>query len=68
MLHLDPVLLLVLQRKRKILVSFQMCFNMRRHNAEEIRTHNKYVDERLLKIEARQKEIIAKSEIPHSAS
>jgi len=41
---------------------------MRRHNAEEIRTHNKYVDERLLKIEARQKEIIAKSEIPHSAS
>jgi hypothetical protein len=36
------------------------------HNAEEIHAHKKYVDEQLLKIEARQKEIMAKSDIPHS--
>jgi hypothetical protein len=42
------------------------CFNVGRHNAEEIHAHKKYVDEQLLKIEARQKEIMAKSDIPHS--
>ena len=42
------------------------CFNVGRHNAEEIHAHMKYVDEQLLKIEARQKEIMAKSDIPHS--
>jgi hypothetical protein len=37
-----------------------------RHNTEEIHAHKKYVDEQLLKIEARQKEIMAKNDIPHS--
>ena len=45
---------------------FFACFNVERHNAEEIRAHKKYVDEQLLKIEAIQKEIMAKSDIPHS--
>ena len=42
------------------------CFNIGRHNAEEIHAHKKYVDEQLLKIEARQKELMAKQDIPHS--
>jgi hypothetical protein len=42
------------------------CFNVGRHNAEEFHAHKKYVDEQLLKFEARQKEIMAKSDIPHS--
>jgi hypothetical protein len=42
------------------------CFNVGHHNAEEIHAHKKYVDEQLLKIEARQKEIMAKNDIPHS--
>ena len=42
------------------------CFNVGRHNVEEIRAHEKYVDEQLLKIEAIQKEIMAKRDIPHS--
>jgi hypothetical protein len=42
------------------------CFNVGRHNAEEIQAHKKYVDEQLLKIGIRQKEIMAKSGIPHS--
>jgi hypothetical protein len=33
---------------------------------EEIHAYKKYVDEKLLKIKARQKEIMAKSDIPHS--
>jgi hypothetical protein len=43
------------------------CFNLGRHNAEEIHAHKKYVDEQLLKIEAWQKEIMAKSDIPCSS-
>jgi hypothetical protein len=35
------------------------CFNVGRHNAQEIHDHKKHVDEQLLKIEARQKEIMA---------
>jgi hypothetical protein len=35
------------------------------HNAKEIHAHKKYVDEQLLKIVARQKDIMAKSDIPH---
>jgi hypothetical protein len=36
------------------------CFNVGRHNAQEIYDHKKHVDEQLLKIEARKKEIMAK--------
>jgi hypothetical protein len=42
------------------------CFNVGRHNAQEIHDHKKHVDEQLLKIEARQKKIMAKYDIPHS--
>ena len=42
------------------------CFNIGRHNAEEMHAHRQYVDEQLLKIEARQKEIMAKQDMPHS--
>jgi hypothetical protein len=37
-----------------------------RHNAQEIHDHKKHVDQQLLKIEARQKEIMAKYDMPHS--
>jgi hypothetical protein len=43
------------------------CLNMGCHNAKEIQAHNNYVDEQLLKIETRQKEIMTKSDIPHSS-
>jgi hypothetical protein len=36
------------------------------HNAQEIRDHKKHVNEQLLKIEVRQKEIMAKYDMPHS--
>jgi hypothetical protein len=36
------------------------------HNAEEMHAHKKFVDEQLLKIEARQKEIMARNDMPHS--
>ena len=57
-------------RKKKGILNFISqglfaCFNVGRHNAKEIHAHKKYVDEQLLKIEARQKEITAKSGIPH---
>jgi hypothetical protein len=39
---------------------------MGRHNAQEIHDHKKHVDEQLLKLEARQKKIIAKYDISHS--
>jgi hypothetical protein len=39
---------------------------MGRHNTQEIHDHKKHVDEQLLKIEARQKEIMAKYDTPHS--
>jgi hypothetical protein len=42
------------------------CFNVGCHNAQEIHDHKKHVDEQLLKIEARQKEIMAKYDMPHS--
>ena len=41
-------------------------FNMCRQNAQEMCEHRRYMDEELLKIERRQKEIMAKVEIPHS--
>jgi hypothetical protein len=37
-----------------------------RHNAQEIYDHKKHVDEQLLKIEVRQKKIMAKYDMPHS--
>ena len=42
------------------------CFNIGKHNAEEIWAHRQYMDEQLLKIETRQKELMAKSDIEHS--
>jgi hypothetical protein len=42
------------------------CFNMCRQNAHEMREHRRYMDEELLKIERRQKELMAKVDIPHS--
>jgi hypothetical protein len=37
-----------------------------RHNAKEIHAHRKYVDEQLLKMEERQKALMAKNNMPHS--
>ena len=42
------------------------CFNMSRQNSQEIREHRIYMDEELLKLERRQKEIMVKVELPHS--
>ena len=42
------------------------CFNIGKHNTEEIRSHKQYVDEQLLKIETRQKELMAKNDIEDS--
>ena len=41
-------------------------FNVAKHNAQEIHAHKKHVDEQLLKLETRQKEMMAKYDIPHS--
>ena len=56
--------------KKKGILNFKSqglfaCFNVGRHNTEEIRSHKQYVDEQLLKIEARQKELMAKQDILH---
>jgi uncharacterized protein YozE (UPF0346 family) len=42
------------------------CFNVGRHNVQEIHAHRKYVDEQLLKMEERQKALMAKNNMPHS--
>ena len=42
------------------------CFNIGKHNAEEIRAHRQHVDEQLLKIETRQKALMAKNDMEHS--
>ncbi|RLM77883.1 hypothetical protein C2845_PM12G07230 [Panicum miliaceum] len=42
------------------------CFNVGRHNAQEIHAHRKYVEEQLLKMEERQKTLMAKNDMPHS--
>ena len=42
------------------------CFNMCRQNSQEIREHRRYMNEELLKFERRQKEIMAKVDIPYS--
>ena len=42
------------------------CFNMCRQNSQEIREHRKYMDEEILKLERRQKEIMAKVDLPYS--
>ena len=57
--------------KKKVILNFISqvlfaCFNIGKHNTEEIRAHRQYVDEQLLKIETRQKELMAKSDIEHS--
>ena len=57
--------------KKKVIINFISqglfaCFNIGKHNTEEIRAHRQYVDEQLLKIEACQKEIMAKNDMPYS--
>ena len=42
------------------------CFNVGKHNAQEIRSHRQYMDEQLLKLETRQKTLLAKNDIEHS--
>ena len=42
------------------------CFNVAKNNSQEIRAHKKHVDEQLLKMETRQKEMMAKYDMPHS--
>ena len=42
------------------------CFNMCKQNAAEICEHRRYMEEELVKIEKRQKELLAKNDIPHS--
>jgi len=42
------------------------CFNICRQNAQEMREHRRYLDEELLKLERRQKEIMTKINLPHS--
>ena len=37
-----------------------------KHNAEEIRAHRQHMDEQLLKIETRQKALMAKNDMEHS--
>jgi hypothetical protein len=56
-------------KKSKLTVIAQgvfACFNMCRQNAQEMCEHRKYMDEELLKLERRQKEIMAKVDLPHS--
>jgi hypothetical protein len=42
------------------------CFNVDCHNAQEIHAHREYVDEQLLKMEERQKALMAKNDMPLS--
>lgn len=42
------------------------CFNVCRHTANELREHQKHVDEQMLKFETRQKALMAKNDMPHS--
>ena len=42
------------------------CFNMCRQNAQEMREQKRRLDEELLKLERRQKEIMTKIDLPHS--
>jgi hypothetical protein len=65
-----PVTLLLVPQTKEILNFISQglfaCFNVDRYNAQELHDHKKHVDEKLLKIEARQKEIMAKYDMPHS--
>jgi hypothetical protein len=42
------------------------CLNMCHQNAQEMREHRRYMDEELLKMERRPKQLMAKVDIPHS--
>jgi hypothetical protein len=42
------------------------CFNVGKHNAQEIRAHRQHVDEQLIKLETRQKSLLAQHNIEHS--
>jgi hypothetical protein len=42
------------------------CFNVGKHNAQEIRAHRLHVDEQLIKLDTRQKALLAQHNIEHS--
>jgi hypothetical protein len=42
------------------------CFNVGKHNAQEIHAHRQYVDEQLIKLETRQKNLLTQHNIEHS--
>jgi hypothetical protein len=42
------------------------CFNVGKHNAQEIRAHRQHVDEQLIKLETRQKALLPQHNIEHS--
>jgi hypothetical protein len=42
------------------------CFNVGKHNAQDIRAHRQHVDEQLIKLETRQKALLAQHNIEHS--
>jgi hypothetical protein len=42
------------------------CFNVEKHNAQEIRSHRQHVDEQLIKLETRQKALLGQHNIEHS--
>jgi hypothetical protein len=57
--------------KKKIIFNFLSqglfaCFNVGKHNAQEIRAHQQHVDEQLIKLETRQKALLAQHNIEHS--
>jgi hypothetical protein len=43
------------------------CFNVGKHNAQEIRAHRQHVDEKLLKLETSQKALLARNDIENSS-
>lgn len=57
--------------KKKSILSFISqglfaCFNVGKHNAQEIRAHRQHVDEQLIRLETRQKALLARHNIEHS--
>jgi hypothetical protein len=42
------------------------CFNVGKHNAQEIRAHRPHVDDQLIKLETRQKALLIQNNIEHS--
>jgi hypothetical protein len=57
--------------KKKSIFNFRSqglfaCFNVGKHNAQEIRAHRQHVDEQLIKLETHQKALLAQHNIEHS--